>query len=314
MLGAVFTSGGMLISSFCLDNIKVLYLTYGLMYGLGAAFTYSPSLAVLGHYFKRYLGKVNGFVTAGSSIFTAVMPFIFNYTLDEFGLKITLRLVAAMSSLIFVCALLYEAPEKPVTATANVVAPLTAGTATGAVGCKANGSSSGRGSSPITKILSSVINVDNWKKKKYVIWALAITISQFGYFVPYVHMSKFVRLNFPGMSTNLPVMFIGIFSGLGRIIFGFVSDLPRVNRILLQQFAIFSIGAMTLLLPFTNSFVLMLIFISGMGLFDGCFVALLGPIAIDICGAKGGGQAIGFLLGLCSIPVGASIDNSIMQS
>lgn len=40
-----------------------------------------------------------------------------------------------------------------------------------------------------------------------------------------------------------------------------------------------------------------------MGLFDGCFISLLGPIAFEICGQKGATQAIGFLLGLCSVPL-----------
>jgi len=40
-----------------------------------------------------------------------------------------------------------------------------------------------------------------------------------------------------------------------------------------------------------------------MGLFDGCFISLLGPIAFDICGHNGATQAIGFLLGMCSIPL-----------
>jgi hypothetical protein len=30
--------------------------------------------------------------------------------------------------------------------------------------------------------------VDNWKNKKYVVWALAIPSALFGYFVPYVHI------------------------------------------------------------------------------------------------------------------------------
>ena len=40
------------------------------MFGLGAALAYTPTLAILGHYFKRYLGLVSGVVTAGSSVFT----------------------------------------------------------------------------------------------------------------------------------------------------------------------------------------------------------------------------------------------------
>ena len=40
-----------------------------------------------------------------------------------------------------------------------------------------------------------------------------------------------------------------------------------------------------------------------MGLFDGCFISLLGPIAIDIVGSEGASQALGFLLTMCSIPL-----------
>ena len=40
-----------------------------------------------------------------------------------------------------------------------------------------------------------------------------------------------------------------------------------------------------------------------MGLFDGCFVTLIGPIAFDLCGPAGAGQAIGSLLALFSLPM-----------
>lgn len=78
--GGLLASGGMLLSSFFVDNYVILCITYGVMYGLGGALAYTPSLAVLGHYFKKYLGKVNGFVAAGSSTFTIVMP----YAIDAF--------------------------------------------------------------------------------------------------------------------------------------------------------------------------------------------------------------------------------------
>ena len=40
-----------------------------------------------------------------------------------------------------------------------------------------------------------------------------------------------------------------------------------------------------------------------LGLFDGVFITMIGPVAYDICGPKGAGQAIGFLLAMCSIPL-----------
>ena len=39
----------------------------------GASLAYNPSLSILGHYFRKHLGLVNGIVTAGSSVFTIIL-------------------------------------------------------------------------------------------------------------------------------------------------------------------------------------------------------------------------------------------------
>ena len=101
---------------------------------------------------------------------------------------------------------------------------------------------------------------------------------------------------------------IAISSLVGRLIFGSISDLPRVNRILLQQVSFLFIGICTMLMaaaPFFHGFNFesLILFSLIFGLFDGCLFPQLVPIAIDICGHSGQSQAIGFLLGLSSIPV-----------
>ena len=56
-----FTGGliaflGMVLSSFAVDRVELLYLTYGVMFGGGSSLTYTPSLVILGHYFKKHMG------------------------------------------------------------------------------------------------------------------------------------------------------------------------------------------------------------------------------------------------------------------
>ncbi|XP_052133399.1 monocarboxylate transporter 10-like [Frankliniella occidentalis] len=58
-----------------------------------------------------------------------------------------------------------------------------------------------------------------------------------------------------------------------------------------------------MLLTVTDSFAVMKVLSLIMGLFDGCFISLLGPIAFQLCGQRGATQAIGCLLGLCSVPL-----------
>ncbi|XP_017041120.1 monocarboxylate transporter 10 isoform X2 [Drosophila ficusphila] len=278
--GGVLSAGGLLLSSFCTENITALYFTYGIMFGLGAALAYTPTLAILGHYFKRYLGKVSGFVTAGSSVFTVILPPFLDKLLGSYGLEGTLRIMSLVSAFIILCSFVYKPlhppPEPP---------------------------KKKPGRSRINLFLRSIINVEIWKRKRFVIWALCVPLALFGYFVPYVHMMQFVKTTFPGEDVNLPVMCIGITSGIGRLIFGVIADMPGVNRMYLQQLSLVSIGLVTLLLPLTSSYVVLVSFTLVMGLFDGCFISLLGPIAYEICGPSGATQAIGFLLGLSSIPL-----------
>lgn len=280
-VGGAIASAGLFLSSLLINRVEMLYLTYGVMYGLGASLAYTPSLVILGHYFKKYLGLVNGIVTAGSSVFTTLIPFLMELLLRRLGLEGTLRSMAMLTAIIMACAILF----KPI--------PLHLPRQENPQLIKKS----------LRSRLKEFVNVSIWKKKRYVVWASSIPLAIFGYFVPYVHIGKFVDTTFKSADGKLPVMCIGITSGIGRLFFGYIADFPKVDRILLQQISFISIGILTLLLPFTKSFYVLLAISLGMGLFDGCFISLLGPIAFDICGRSGATQAIGFLLGMCSIPL-----------
>lgn len=161
-----FTGGliaflGMLMSAFVIKHVELLYLTYGLMFGGGSSLTYTPSLVILGHYFKKNMGLVNGFVTIGSSIFTVAMPHILKglLTTPSVGLKGCFLFLSGITSIQMAAALTFQ-PLMP----------------------QAEEQDQGKG------CCAKIINVNNWKNPKYVIWSLAIPSALFGYFVPYVHI------------------------------------------------------------------------------------------------------------------------------
>ena len=85
VLGGVLATAGMSLSTLGYQHIEALYVTYGLLFGAGASLVYTPSLTILGHYFKKRLGVVNGVVTAGSSIFTIGLSYTNQYILDNHG-------------------------------------------------------------------------------------------------------------------------------------------------------------------------------------------------------------------------------------
>ena len=172
VLGSIIASLGMLLSSF-VTSISLLYLTYGLLLGFGSSLVYNPSLVILGHYFRKRLGVVNGIVSFGSAVFTMVLPFGIQYLVAKVGLSNTLRVLAAVFSLLIPLSFTWLPKYS------QRHNELDHFLSTESVYKSAQGAA---------KFLQKFLNVDIWKNKGYVIWAIALPISFLGYFVPFVHL------------------------------------------------------------------------------------------------------------------------------
>ncbi|MBN3295105.1 monocarboxylate transporter 10 [Amia ocellicauda] len=275
--GAAVGLVGLLASSF-VKSLGPLYFTYGIVFACGCSFAYQPSLVILGHYFKKRLGLVNGIVTAGSSVFTITLPFLLSILLKRVGLQNTLRVLCIFMFILMLVSFTYK-PLLP----------------------QPKQTKSGSRCPPMNKIF----NVNIWKSLGYRIWAFGIPAALYGYFVPYVHLMKHVEEKF-GKDANKEVllMCIGITSGIGRLIFGRVADyVPGVNKVYLQVSSFLVIGLMSMMIPLCDIFGGLIAVCLLMGLFDGCFICIMAPIAFELVGSQNVSQAIGFLLGMMSVPM-----------
>ncbi|XP_030411991.1 monocarboxylate transporter 10 isoform X2 [Gopherus evgoodei] len=154
---------------------------------------------------------------------------------------------------------------------------------------------------PAKKIFSFSI----FKVTGYRIWAFGIPAALFGYFVPYVHLMKHVKERLgENVQEEVLLLCLGITSGVGRLIFGRVADyIPGAKKVYLQVISFFLIGLMSMMIPLCNSLGGLIAVCLFMGLFDGCFICIMAPIAFELVGAQDVSQAIGFLLGLMSVPM-----------
>ncbi|XP_034556108.1 monocarboxylate transporter 10 [Notolabrus celidotus] len=275
--GAAVGLVGLMASSF-VTSLGPLYFTYGIVFACGCSFAYQPSLVILGHYFKKRLGLVNGIVTAGSSIFTITLPFLLSGLLEKVGLHNTMRVLCILMFILMLAGFTYRPllPAKPASTRTRKCPPL-----------------------------SQIFNVNIWKSLGYRIWAFGIPAALYGYFVPYVHLMKHVEERF-GVDANKEVllMCIGITSCVGRLIFGRVADyVSGVNKVYLQVTSFLIIGLMSMMIPLCHIFGGLIAVCLLMGLFDGCFICIMAPIAFELVGADDVSQAIGFLLGLMSVPM-----------
>ncbi|XP_023578072.1 monocarboxylate transporter 10 isoform X3 [Octodon degus] len=169
VVGAAVGFIGLMSSSF-VSSIEPLYLTYGIIFACGCSFAYQPSLVILGHYFKKRLGLVNGIVTAGSSLFTILLPLLLKVLIKETNLFNTLRILCVFMFVLILAGFTY----RPLDSNA-----------------KDKESESSRFSLFSRKKLSppkKLFNFSIFKVTAYAVWAVGIPVALFGYFVPYVHL------------------------------------------------------------------------------------------------------------------------------
>ncbi|XP_036172174.1 monocarboxylate transporter 10 isoform X1 [Myotis myotis] len=289
VVGAAIGFVGLMSSSF-VSSIEPLYLTYGIIFASGCSFAYQPSLVILGHYFKKRLGLVNGIVTAGSSLFTILLPLLLRVLTENLDLFYTLRILCVFMFVLFLAGFTYRP-----------LAPSVRAKESGVKGGNRSSLFSKRKFSPPRKIVNFAI----FKVTAYAVWAVGIPLALLGYFVPYVHLVKHVNERFTE-ETNKEVvlMCIGITSGVGRLLFGRIADyVPGVKKVYLQVLSFVFIGLMSMMIPLCSVFGALIAVCLIMGLFDGCFISIMAPIAFELVGAQDVSQAIGFLLGFMSIPM-----------
>ncbi|XP_036379004.1 monocarboxylate transporter 3 [Megalops cyprinoides] len=84
LFGGLLASAGMVAASFT-TNIIQLYLTAGVVTGLGLALNFQPSLIMLGTYFDRRRPLANGLAAAGSPVFLSALSPLGQVLLDCYG-------------------------------------------------------------------------------------------------------------------------------------------------------------------------------------------------------------------------------------
>ena len=176
--GAVLASAGLLSSMF-IQQMELLYLTYGLLLGIGSSMVYSPSLVILGHYFKERMGLVNGIVSFGSSLFTIALTRILPLLLRTVGIKYTFLFLSGLHAV----SIFLSFTWKPILHKHENIARLTLSTESVYEHCN-----------NCCFWTKKFLNVKIWRNRAYVIWLGSLAVALFGYFVPFFHLVSTVQL------------------------------------------------------------------------------------------------------------------------
>ncbi|XP_020619487.1 monocarboxylate transporter 10-like [Orbicella faveolata] len=269
---------GFVLSSFVKD-VHRLYITFGVLWGVGASMSYLPTLRSLPYWFERRIGLANGIVTAGSGVGTIAMGPLMQLAVNYLGWAHAARVLGGILSLCTIGSLLYKVPSQTGKEVEKVEEPI-------------------RKKPPM-------FDFTIFKNKAFLIYCLSLSAFMMGYFVPFVHLPAYAEeCGIPNSQSSTLIGMMSVGSTFGRLFFGKLGDHPRVNRLYCFQIAMLAIGVADTLSTLTKSYAGLVVYMVVFGVFDGCFVVLLAVLCADIVGVDKVAAGIGvqfFFMAITSI-------------
>jgi MFS family permease len=261
--GMALIALGLLATSWA-TSLQAVYVSYGLLVGLGIALVYTPSIASVQPWFTTRRGLAGGIASSGVGAGTLLVPVLVAMAIGPMPWREAMQ-VLALGVLVLgllAAALLRRAPAAQAT---------------------------GAGGSATGLTLRETLRNPTFR------WLyLATVLASSVMFIPFAHVSASARDL--GLSEALAVGLVGLIgvgSLVGRFAIGLVADrLGRAQTLVLMQL---SMGASYLLWGAADGHALLVLFALWFGLSYGSIVSLLPAICMDYFGGKSVASVVGAL-------------------
>ncbi|KAL1925061.1 uncharacterized protein VTP21DRAFT_4715 [Calcarisporiella thermophila] len=244
VLGTILCTVSLLLASFN-TALWQLYLTQGLLFGLGNALLFFPSVVLPTQWFKKYRGLATGISVSGSGIGGLCLNPLVRYLLATLGYRWSLRISAIISLVLLSAATLLCRPRIP-----------------------------HKKSSAKHKIIET--RIITWRMGALFFFGV---FASFGYLLPFFMLPAYSRTI--GVDPNIAAILTGVMSGvnsLGRICIGSAADL--FGRLNTMFWCTLISGVSTMVIwPFSKSLGLLVFYVIMYGLSAGGFVSLF-PVAV----------------------------------
>jgi MFS family permease len=101
--GSILVCSGFLLSSFVTD-LRLLYVTYGVLVGTGFSLSFAPSVMIVSRYFKKRRALATGFAVSGSGLGTFILGPISQLLIEAGGWRYCMRVLGITGGILLVLA------------------------------------------------------------------------------------------------------------------------------------------------------------------------------------------------------------------
>nr|XP_056712240.1 monocarboxylate transporter 4 [Euleptes europaea] len=273
LVGGLFASLGMISASFCTSIIQI-YVTVGVITGLGLALNFQPSLIMLNRYFDKRRPLANGLAAAGSPVFLCALSPLGQVLQHQYGWRGGFLILGGILLNCCACGALMrplEAPKKIEDAKAV----------------------------PEKKIKKKLLDFSVFKDRGFLIYTVAASIMVLGLFVPPVFVVSYAKdLKYPDTKAALLLTILGFIDIFARPICGIVAGLEwvRPRCVYFFSFAMLFNGFTDLMGSMSHNYGGLVVFCIFFGISYGMVGALQFEVLMAIVGTQKFSSAIGLVL------------------
>uniref|UniRef100_A0A3B4C0Z6 Major facilitator superfamily (MFS) profile domain-containing protein n=1 Tax=Pygocentrus nattereri TaxID=42514 RepID=A0A3B4C0Z6_PYGNA len=295
MVGGLLSSVGLILSSFA-TSLEYLYLSLGVLTGVGFAFCYTPVVAMVGTYFKARKALAYGIAMSGTGIGTFILAPVVQLLIELYSWRGALLILGGLVSHLCVCgALMRPLLAKAVFVDSELAESIEANSVLTGPGREKEG----HFFPPSTDECRFLLMPD------FLLLSVSFLFLAFGCSVPFVYLVPYsLSVGISHQQAALLMSVLGVMGIVGNITFGWISDRKclRTYRIVSYLLAIVLEGLACLFVPLLRNFSLLVAFALFYGYFDGAYVALLPVVTSDTVGPTYLSSALGVVFFLHAIP------------
>ncbi|KAI8096592.1 major facilitator superfamily domain-containing protein [Halteromyces radiatus] len=251
IIGTLCVSLGLILAGFS-SQIWHLYLTQGILFGIGASLMYCTIMGVAPLWFNRRRGIALGITASGSGIGGLVIPFIMTPINESLGPGWTYRILGFICLACDLVAVILVRPRVPVPRQ--------------------------------RKRLGDIIQLNVLKDGNFLLFCIGSMVALLGYFIPYFFLPSYATLI--GLSKLQGSALVAVSSAcnfIGRILAGLCADrIGKVNTNII--FTVLGGLSSFLIWTFATNYGTLMAYSVVFGLFCGSYFALLSPITAQLLG------------------------------
>ena len=155
--GGLVMSVGLFLSSYA-PSLVFLYISYGVLLGIGTSLCGTMALIVTADYFDKHLSLATGIVASGSSFGTLAFAPTLQVLVGKFGWQTTFRIMCLGGIVLAITGLVYKRVNR------NLV--------------------------HLPSRKNQCFDLSVLRNKSFVVWTLATSVAGFGYFIPHFFLVR----------------------------------------------------------------------------------------------------------------------------